>query len=527
MRFNGTNRLARAPALRRPRRADDRQVEPLEGRRLLAAMFFDGGGGSNLWNNPDNWSLHRLPTAQDDVSIGSTFHVALSGQAATVRTLSLDGTASLSVGTGLTIGMSSYAFGGTAFNLQPGGTLDGPGQLTVHGDLNWTGGTMQGEGRTLLALGGRGNVSGPDAKALRRTLRVEEHLIVQDADLQLRDGTLELDPRAWMGLWRASILGDGGTNRFDNAGTINPSTARIDVPLYHSGFADVTELYLTGGGEASGRFEMSGLGILRVGGPGYTFGTGAPLFGWVGEVRFESGTSTVADAVQIPTLTVTGAVVTMNNNVDVSGVTLVEAPTGVLNLAGAVSNLKTIQVETASRINLVGNGANVLRTTYPGLQESTRLDVGREAVIFDYPPGYSSLDDVRSKIASGYANGAWTGPGICSELAGSTGRALGYGEASALFSEFPATFMGQAVDDTSILVRYTRAGDANLDGTVNLTDFNRLAGGFGATAAYWTQGEFNYDRSVNLSDFNLLATNFGQSTSTAADDADETEALRA
>jgi hypothetical protein len=54
-----------------------------------------------------------------------------------------------------------------------------------------------------------------------------------------------------------------------------------------------------------------------------------------------------------------------------------------------------------------------------------------------------------------------------------------------------------------------------------------LAGGFGATAAYWTQGEFNYDRSVNLTDFNLLATNFGQSTSTAADDADETEALRA
>ena len=67
----------------------------------------------------------------------------------------------------------------------------------------------------------------------------------------------------------------------------------------------------------------------------------------------------------------------------------------------------------------------MLRTTYPGLQEGTRLDVGREAVIFDYPVGYSSLDDVRGKIASGYAAGAWTGPGICSEAAGTAQRALG------------------------------------------------------------------------------------------------------
>jgi len=59
-------------------------------------------------------------------------------------------------------------------------------------------------------------------------------------------------------------------------------------------------------------------------------------------------------------------------------------------------------------------------------------------------------------------------------------------------------------------VRYTRYGDANLDGLVNLSDFNRLASNFGSTSANWDQGDFNYDSNVNLADFNRLAANFGQ-----------------
>jgi hypothetical protein len=61
------------------------------------------------------------------------------------------------------------------------------------------------------------------------------------------------------------------------------------------------------------------------------------------------------------------------------------------------------------------------------------------------------------------------------------------------------------------LFRHTRYGDANLDGQVNLADFNRLAANFGSTTGVWTQGDFNYDGNVNLSDFNRLAANFGLS----------------
>ena len=57
-----------------------------------------------------------------------------------------------------------------------------------------------------------------------------------------------------------------------------------------------------------------------------------------------------------------------------------------------------------------------------------------------------------------------------------------------------------------------RPGDANLDGAVNLQDFNRLASHFGTgSAATWRDGDFTGDGAVNLQDFNRLASNFGLS----------------
>jgi hypothetical protein len=53
-------------------------------------------------------------------------------------------------------------------------------------------------------------------------------------------------------------------------------------------------------------------------------------------------------------------------------------------------------------------------------------------------------------------------------------------------------------------------GNANLDGNVNLSDFNRLSANFGQTGP-WGAGDFNYDTNVNLADFNLLSGNFGSS----------------
>ena len=89
--------------------------------------------------------------------------------------------------------------------------------------------------------------------------------------------------------------------------------------------------------------------------------------------------------------------------------------------------------------------------------------------------------------------------------------AIGFAEASQIDSSFPATFMGLSVDSSSVLIRYTFAGDANLDGVVNALDFNLLASNFGSGADQsWYQGDFNYDGGVTTLDFTALAQNFNQ-----------------
>jgi hypothetical protein len=86
--------------------------------------------------------------------------------------------------------------------------------------------------------------------------------------------------------------------------------------------------------------------------------------------------------------------------------------------------------------------------------------------------------------------------------------ALGYAEASSVLHG-TTIFSGQSVDNTAVLIRYTYAGDANLDGVVNALDFNAVATNFGRSGAEWAQGDFNYDGTTSAADFVALSQNFG------------------
>ena len=104
-------------------------------------------------------------------------------------------------------------------------------------------------------------------------------------------------------------------------------------------------------------------------------------------------------------------------------------------------------------------------------------------------------------------------------VAGNTG--IGFAEASQIltFNNGIGIFSGQEVDQTAVLLRYTGYGDTNLNGNVDLADFNRLAANFGMTmGAVWFDGDSTFDGAVNLADFNRLAANFGM---TFGDDAED------
>lgn len=153
-------------------------------------------------------------------------------------------------------------------------------------------------------------------------------------------------------------------------------------------------------------------------------------------------------------------------------------------------NSGPLGTSTVSSISITGSG---------------QFDLATNAMVVDYT-GVSSLPLVKALIMLGYDTGSWNGPGIMSShAAANAGYGLGYAEKSTL--EFIPPIFGLS-DPTSVFVRYTRYGDADLDGIVSLSDFNRLATNFGS-GDDWVEGDFNYDGIVNLQDFNRMAANFG------------------
>ncbi len=135
------------------------------------------------------------------------------------------------------------------------------------------------------------------------------------------------------------------------------------------------------------------------------------------------------------------------------------------------------------------------------------LDVNNNHLLLTYTSS-DPIASIAAYIKSGFNNGHWNGPGIISSAA-EANRAYGLGWADGKDGVVPGLSSGQ------IELKYTLLGDANLDGTVNGTDFSILAANFGRGLTNWDQGNFLYGPSINGSDFSALAANFGQGDSGA------------
>jgi hypothetical protein len=138
------------------------------------------------------------------------------------------------------------------------------------------------------------------------------------------------------------------------------------------------------------------------------------------------------------------------------------------------------------------------------------LDLTNNRLYIDFGEGNTDpVSMVYTLLQSGYNGGAWNGPGIDSSSAAANNHyALGYADGYDIVA--PNLSPGQ------IEIAYTLYGDANLDGTVNASDFSILAAHFGQGATSWDEGDFDYGGVVNATSFSLLAENFGQGATGAA-----------
>jgi autotransporter-associated beta strand protein len=142
-----------------------------------------------------------------------------------------------------------------------------------------------------------------------------------------------------------------------------------------------------------------------------------------------------------------------------------------------------------------------------------KLNLADNSMIVNYS-GTSPASTVANQLKQGYgATGKWDGTGgITSSVAQSNPSQFTLGYADGADNVVAGLPSGQ------VLVKYTRAGDANLSGTVDIVDLGILASHYGH-AGKWDQGDFNYDGIVNVVDLGILATNYGRGTSLTASQA--------
>ena len=311
-----------------------------------------------------------------------------------------------------------------------------------------------------------------------------------------------------------AMLDNGSMNLFRTS--TNPGAGDLFVDggatMSMGGFANQDSLTLNGGASAAATLKIVG-----------TTGTNTL------QRTSVNGQGTVDNAagstVQLGTLTMANnATLTKlgGGTMDIGGAasigtgTTLAASAGTTNI-GASLRLGTLSVGDGATARITAGGVkNVVTNTLTiagGTTPTGTLDVTDNAVVVDYPDaGPNPAADIRAQIISGRGApgliGTWDGKGITSSTSAAApdSTSVGY----AVNGEMPlgavGTFRGETVDPSSVLIRHTRIGDANLDGVVNDDDVTIVGAVYapGVPNANWANGDFDYNGFVDDDDVTLL-----------------------
>lgn len=158
-------------------------IEALESRALLAAVFWNGGGGDQLWSNPLNWATKQLPGVNDDVVIDvpGTPTIQFTQAAGTAHVRSINSKESLTITGGTLAPSTSAQFGAGATLLLQGGRMEGAEWSFSGAAFRATGGTIAGSSvyaplvldqvNAEVTLEGEASVDGITLKASGAALR--------------------------------------------------------------------------------------------------------------------------------------------------------------------------------------------------------------------------------------------------------------------------------------------------------------------------------------------------------------------
>ncbi len=211
-------------------------------------------------------------------------------------------------------------------------------------------------------------------------------------------------------------------------------------------------------------------------------------------------------------LSVTGGGVTMNSDAVGLALTL-NAGTS----ATFVSSQHLASLTLAAGTAIVAtNGSRTVVTGALNISGNAKLDLhDNNLIVRSAAAGAwngTAYTGVTGLIQSACDNGSWDGPtGIFTSesaaVAPDSLTSLGVASADDV-GLAGSTWNDQAVSSGDVLVMYTYAGDANLDGVINGDDYFQIDSAFPRFLHGWNNGDFNYDGVINGDDYFLIDSNF-------------------
>ena len=240
------------------------------------------------------------------------------------------------------------------------------------------------------------------------------------------------------------------------------------------------------------------------------------------QINVTTGSHVISAAVTLADNTVvTVSPVTSNlslsGGINAAGLSLTKAGGGTLTINQIRAAALAIDAGTVSLVPGAA-GASVVGTLSiagPANAPTAKLDLNNGAAVIDYT-GTSPIGPIRQRILAGRGatglGATWNGMGITSTAAATANasdpesRSIGFAENATMPLGPLTTFHGQAVDNTSILIAYTRTGDANLDGVVNDDDVTIVGATYapGVAQPSWALGDFDFNGFVDDDDVTLL-----------------------
>lgn len=273
-------------------------------------------------------------------------------------------------------------------------------------------------------------------------------------------GTTYIDPTGNQTLGGIYNLSNGTASlgNATNNGIINQSGGNLTASSYSS--TDSTYTDLSNGTHHFGVYNLTG-GTASL---GNVSGNGT--------INVSNGTSLTASKVSMP-----------NGTISLNGHITLSTTAATRQTADVVADIGSLTIGTSGLLDLKNHDLII--------RSASNL----------------TLSQVRSFINSAYDSGAWDGTaGITSSSINPSNEALGYAMAGELSL---STFDGISVSSGDILVKYTYQGDANLDGSVDLTDEAIMENNWGS-ATDWAHGYFEYTSGVSgLTDLSVILNNFG------------------